>query len=97
MSGQRKQCNNLGFMVFCVILLILLGYHPGLAQQSQTGKPAAGSPAGSPPATQTAPQVQVNETTFDFGEVFEGATVTHDFKVKNTGAGELQITQVRPG
>jgi hypothetical protein len=97
MIGQRKQCNNVGLVVFCVILLMLLGHYPGLAQQSQTGKPAAGGSVGSPSATQAAPHAQVNETTFDFGEVFEGSTVTHDFKVQNTGGGELQITQVRPG
>lgn len=54
---------------------------------------------GSAPAvvSKEAPSIQVPETTFDFGEIMEGSEVQHDFTVKNTGKGTLQIDQVRPG
>lgn len=48
-------------------------------------------------ATQSAPSMHIAETTHDFGEVIEGAEITHVFHVKNTGKAPLQITQVRPG
>jgi hypothetical protein len=53
-----------------------------------------------PPATagsEQAPSIQILEKAYDFGEVLEGAEVTHVYAVKNTGKAPLQITQVRPG
>ena len=60
------------------------------------GNPAQPQPAA-PEASQNAPVIQVPETTFDFGEVFEGVEVSHDYVIKNAGKTELQIEQVRPG
>ncbi len=60
------------------------------------GKSAQPKPAA-PAASPEAPVLQIPEATHDFGEVFEGVEVVHDFKIKNTGKGELQIEQVRPG
>lgn len=42
------------------------------------------------------PSIQVSESNYDFGEVDEGAKVSHDFVVENRGAGELAITKVSP-
>ncbi len=56
--------------------------------------PSKTTPQSSAP--QEAPSLQVPETTFDFGEVYEGGEVEHEFILKNTGKGELQIDQVRP-
>ncbi len=42
-------------------------------------------------------QMQVPEPRFDFGELGEGETVSHDFKILNIGAEALQIKDVRPG
>jgi hypothetical protein len=42
-------------------------------------------------------QMQVPEPRFDFGELGEGETVTHDFRILNTGTEALQIADVRPG
>jgi hypothetical protein len=58
--------------------------------------PAAQAPQPAQPA-QDAPSIQIPELTFDFGEINEGTEVTHEFAVKNTGKGALQIEQVRPG
>ena len=60
------------------------------------GNPAQPKPAA-PAASPNAPVIQVPEATYDFGEVFEGGEVSHDYMVKNTGKTELQIEQVRPG
>ncbi|MBI5586567.1 MAG: DUF1573 domain-containing protein [Deltaproteobacteria bacterium] len=43
------------------------------------------------------PQLKVLEPTFDFGEVAEGETVSHEFIIQNTGTEGLQINDVRPG
>lgn len=42
------------------------------------------------------PRLQLGETTFDFGEVKEGSTVSHDFIVENIGNADLKIEQVGP-
>lgn len=59
-----------------------------------TGKSAQTPP---PTASQEAPSIQVPSPTHDFGEVPEGAEVTHDFVIKNTGKAPLEIQQVKPG
>lgn len=63
---------------------------PREASSRQGGQPAQAAPRQSP-------AIQVLDKAFDFGEVLEGAEVTHVFTVKNTGEAMLQITQVRPG
>ena len=42
-------------------------------------------------------QMQVPEPRFDFGELGEGETVNHDFRILNVGDETLQIADVRPG
>jgi hypothetical protein len=43
------------------------------------------------------PQLKVLEPAYDFGEVAEGDTVSHEFNLQNTGTEALQINDVRPG
>jgi len=43
------------------------------------------------------PSLQLMETNYDFGEVEEGAVVSHDFELRNTGSDPLEIIEVRPG
>lgn len=43
------------------------------------------------------PSLQLKETNYDFGEVEEGAVVSHDFELRNTGSDPLEIIEVRPG
>lgn len=40
------------------------------------------------------PRVEVAETTFDFGEVFEDKELTHTFIIKNTGDATLRIKDI---
>ena len=87
MNRVFKSCLFILAWSFC----LSLAHAAGPAANPAQPKPAA--PAASPDA----PAIQVPEATYDFGEVLEGVEVTHDYKIKNTGKGELQITQVRPG
>ena len=43
-----------------------------------------------------APKLVVESTAFDFGTVKSGTPITHTFKIKNDGKGELQIKSVAP-
>jgi hypothetical protein len=49
------------------------------------------------PATGKQPAISFDANQFDAGEVWEGDIVTHSFIVKNTGTGELNIYNVKPG
>lgn len=44
-----------------------------------------------------APIAEIAEKQYDFGEVSNGGEVSHDFLVKNRGAGELIISDVKTG
>jgi hypothetical protein len=68
---------------------------PASAAESRQAVAQQSTPAQTSP--QQGPSIQILEKAFDFGEVLEGAEVTHVFAVKNTGKASLQITQVRPG
>jgi len=46
-------------------------------------------------AAKGGPDLFYPETTFDFGDVGQSATVTHIFKVMNKGDATLKITKVR--
>lgn len=78
--------------VFLALPGMLLA-HPALAQQAPADKAAKAQET----KTTGGAVIQIPEATFDFGEVVEGESVTHQFVVKNTGTDELQIAQVRPG
>lgn len=41
------------------------------------------------------PNLEINETSFDFGEITQGESVTHDFVIKNTGEGDLIISAAK--
>lgn len=43
------------------------------------------------------PVMEIESPTFDFGQVTEGDTVKHDFKVFNGGTAPLEIMKVKPG
>lgn len=43
------------------------------------------------------PVVNLTETTFDFGQVFEQAEYRHIFVVRNSGKADLLIEDVKPG
>lgn len=43
------------------------------------------------------PVAEIAEKQYDFGEVANGSEVVHDFLIKNRGAGELTISEVKTG
>jgi hypothetical protein len=45
----------------------------------------------------SAPVIELDSTTYEFGKVNEGQVITHDFKVFNRGNAVLEIRQVKPG
>ncbi len=47
--------------------------------------------------TISAPRMVIDEPTFHFQEVDEGAVLEHDFMVKNLGEQPLEIKKVAPG
>jgi hypothetical protein len=70
-----------------------------MAAQSQ---PAGGSPpatttdsAAASDQTTEKPVAFFPETTFNFPPVLEGAEVSHDFVVRNTGSAVLEISRVK--
>lgn len=43
------------------------------------------------------PTLAIPSPAHDAGVVWEGETISHTFEVRNEGAGELRILEVRPG
>jgi hypothetical protein len=48
-------------------------------------------------STDTPPEAVFPQVNFQFAKVVDGAMVTHDFAVKNTGKGILEISRVKTG
>ncbi len=57
---------------------------------------AAGMPAAAW-AYEVAPVAVIESPSYDFGSVYEGIDVYHDFIVKNTGTADLEIQKVKSG
>ncbi|MBW1786744.1 MAG: DUF1573 domain-containing protein [Deltaproteobacteria bacterium] len=77
--------------------LILVGTlfllsNPAWAKPEQTSaaEKAVGGASGGP-------KIVITEKVFDFGEVPQGETISHEFKVVNEGNEPLQIKNVKPG
>ena len=49
-----------------------------------------------PVALEAAPQIMIEEQSFAFGELKEGAIVAHTFPVVNKGSEVLEILQIKP-
>ncbi|MEE2954127.1 MAG: DUF1573 domain-containing protein [Bacteroidota bacterium] len=49
----------------------------------------------SPELITSSPVIEIQEESFDFGEIYEGEIVQHKFKVTNIGDGSLIITSVK--
>jgi hypothetical protein len=80
----------------CLCVLVLCFCVRGAYAADPPGNPSQ-TKSAPPTASQSTPVLQIPQATHDFGEASEGAEVVHDYKIKNTGKGELQIEQVRPG
>ena len=48
-------------------------------------------------AAVSTPSIQLPVLDYYFGEAEEGSILSHDYLVKNTGLGVLEIAEVRPG
>ena len=48
-------------------------------------------------ADEGAPVAVFENDSFDFGSVYEGTNVIHDFKVQNKGDADLEIKDVKAG
>lgn len=44
-----------------------------------------------------APSIEVPQETYEFNKIVEGQEVLHDFKIRNSGQGQLEILKVKPG
>ena len=60
-----------------------------------TGSMAGGASA-LPDENRTAPEALFAKPRHDFGEVFEGAEIKHEFTVENRGNAPLVIKNIRP-
>lgn len=53
--------------------------------------------SGSTFAVVSTPSIQLPVVDYYFGEAEEGSILSHEYLVKNTGSGILEINDVRPG
>ena len=70
--------------------LILIAAMLSLLASAGGAAVAAVTAAGSPNAV-------ITDLKYEFDKVVDGALVTHDFTVKNTGQGILEISRVKTG
>ncbi len=56
---------------------------------------SAPATAEEPAEKQAAPRIEVSETTFDFGFMYQNESVSHTFKIRNTGKATLNLEQVK--
>jgi len=72
---------------FCLILLIVsisvIGFVIGFLAPVQ--------------ADEGAPVAVVENGSFDFGEIYDGTDVIHDFKIQNKGDADLEIKEIKAG
>ncbi len=82
-----KKCIYLSTAVFLVAALLPCSNL--WAEEKAETSAAAGK--------QDQPQISLDTTRFDAGEVDEGAVIVHGFTVKNTGTAPLNIEKVKAG
>jgi hypothetical protein len=68
---------------FCLILLIVFFAVVGFMVPVQ--------------ADEGTPVVVIENGSFDFGSVYEGVDVVHDFIIQNKGDADLEVTNVKAG
>jgi hypothetical protein len=78
-------------MAVITSVLFLLGATGAAFGAADKNAPAAET------ATVEQPSAVISQATYEFDAVVDGAQVTHDFAVKNTGKGVLEISQVKTG
>ena len=78
-----KRC----FFVILCFFTTLCFLHHSCAEENMTSE----SPA------QNQPQIAIDLSQVDLGEVYEGNPILHAFTIKNTGTAQLNIAKVRAG
>jgi len=101
---MRKKIQLLLFGIFVAAIFISMNVSAKAAEQAPPANaPAAGpvpgaAPAQAPPVAMDPNAVAVLPTdSFDFGTVYEGNEVFHDFIIKNEGTADLKIVNVKSG
>jgi hypothetical protein len=93
-----KKCSC--FIFVCCFLSVVPSFHSwvavGTAHETSAGLRTSNDDTMNGTA-ENDPHIAFDAAQFDVGEVFEGAVVSHDFIVKNTGTAQLQISDVKPG
>jgi len=82
-----------------VTVVAMVLYVSGWVGGAPASSPAAGTgaaTASSAPAG-PAPKIRIDEKLYNFGEIWDGDKVEHDFIVHNDGDAELVLTSVRAG
>ena len=82
-------------MIAVTATLVMLWGAAATAGASDGTASSAQSP--SVVATAEKPVATMPELKYEFDPVVDGAQVTHDFPIKNTGSGPLAITNVKTG
>ena len=80
-SAANQWVPRLALIVSVSLIAVLAFYGPH----------AVGSEGYLPGIGQSSPSVDLQESSFDFGEVFSGEVISHTFKVKNTGPAVLDL------
>lgn len=73
-------------------LLVVLGATAVACRDRHAG---AQADAAASAASSAAPTIVASEIVYNFGKAKQGADVEHVFKVRNEGAGELDIEQAK--
>jgi hypothetical protein len=77
--------------------LLALSVVPAMAQRGSVPKgwtPPGGSTPSASPVLANSPHIQFVNKVHEFGDVNEGAPVTHLYRFRNTGKGVLKISDV---
>lgn len=88
--------------IFSLCLLVSCAHREDASRQvSQQpvppAVPAASAAQVAVPSVGSAPTIQLEETSHNFGTVSEDLRYAHSFKIRNTGSGMLEIKKVLPG
>ena len=88
---------NIRKTTFTATLLMLWAVSGAVGASDEAASQDATSRAPAAAATMQKPQVVVPEQKYEFTPVVDGSQVTHDYLIKNSGDGPLDITQVKTG
>ena len=77
-----------------VMLALMWGATAGFGASNQAAEKA---PSSAGTTGQALPVAVMPELKYEFAPVVDGAEVTHDFTVKNSGKADLAIHQVKTG